>query len=73
MALRTLVLAGNALKSFKDDLAKNLFGITKEQALKKEICIDCKKDMTTFETNIEESEWNISGLCNSCFFKNAGG
>ena len=73
MALRTLVLSGNALQSFKDDLAKNLFGITKKQAIERLVCIDCKKSMECFETNIECKEYYISGLCNSCFFKNAGG
>ena len=66
------ILEGNELDTFRDSLALNIFGMTKAQAQKKEICIDCKKDMTVFETNLEKREWDISGLCNSCFDRNAG-
>ena len=72
MGVNTLVLAGDVLQDFKDNLAKELFSMTTAEAHEKEVCIDCKKPMKTFESKIEMKEWAISGLCNSCFDRNAG-
>lgn len=70
---RGYVLEGDDLNTFKDGLAIDLFGITTAKAIRKKICIDCKKPMKSFENKFEMKEWAISGLCNSCFDRNTGG
>ena len=65
------VIQGDDLQAFKDNLATKLFGMTKDQAQEKIICIDCKKSMEAFENEIERDEWHISGLCTPCFDRNA--
>jgi len=54
------------LQDFKDSLAKMLFGMTAAEAHKLGICISCKKT-PMFLGEIDEKEWQISGLCWKCF------
>ena len=49
-----------------DNLAKEIYGITKEEALSQNICLQCKKT-PTFITVAGEKEYPISGLCEPCF------
>lgn len=48
-----------------DNLAKEIYGITKEEALSQNICLQCKKT-PTFITVAGEKEYPISGLCEPC-------
>lgn len=56
------------LQSFKDDVAKSAFGMTKAEAHAKNICIMCKEAWEP-KTHSEagKKEYQISGLCEECF------
>jgi len=52
--------------SFLDNLAKHLYGRTKEEALAKGICISCGKKANSFTDEISKKEYRISGMCQTC-------
>jgi hypothetical protein len=53
-------------QSFKDALAVSCYGMTKDEALAKNICIQCRQK-PTFSTPEGEKEYPISGLCEPCW------
>jgi hypothetical protein len=53
-------------------LDKELYGMTKLEAIRAGVCIDCKKDATWYSP-AGKKEYFISGLCESCFDKITGG
>jgi hypothetical protein len=55
-------------KKIINAMAVALFGMTREEAIKKKVCICCKKS-TTELGGINFKEWTISGLCPKCFPK----
>ena len=59
------------LQKLKNSLEKDLYGITKEEALNRNICIDCKQP-PTFYSREGRSEYKISGYCEPCFDKLTG-
>ena len=51
-------------------LAKSLYGMTKQEALAKGICIDCKESaIPKCYSEAGKREYRISGLCEKCFDK----
>ena len=52
-------------------LAQALYGMTKEEALHKGVCISCKL-LATWYSGAGEAEYRISGLCEPCFDKITG-
>ena len=55
-------------ETFKNSLAKNIFGIPLEDALNTKICINCKSPVETTDWEATDiDEWLISGLCPTCF------
>lgn len=59
------------LQDFKDDLAKELYGMTTEDALKKGLCIQCKEEaLPKCYSDAGRREYKISGLCEKCFDEN---
>lgn len=54
---------------FKDSLSKDAHGITKAEALKQEICIECKRPnpLERCHTEAGKGEYYISGYCEECF------
>lgn len=58
------------LKAFKDNIAKEEFGMTAAEAWGKNICIDCKQPALpkchTFEGR---KEYQLSAMCEECFDK----
>lgn len=57
----------NSLDKFKDNLAKQLYGMTKAEAIEKGICIDCRKPAKPkCHTVAGNKEYFISGLCEEC-------
>jgi DNA-directed RNA polymerase subunit RPC12/RpoP len=56
------------LKDFKQELAMKAFGMTREEALKKWKCINCKEevDYNNF-SEIDQHEYYISALCPDCW------
>lgn len=60
------------LNRLKGELAEDVFGITKEDAIEQAICINCRQSITTpglFYSMVGRREWAISGTCERCFDK----
>lgn len=56
------------LNDFKNDMAKSLYGMTKDEAVSKGICIQCKNPVEgRIHSEMGKREYNISGLCEICF------
>lgn len=65
---------GEALAALKNDMANDLFGMTKAEALKSGICIQCKEPaIPKCYSAAGEREYKISGLCEVCFDEITGG
>ena len=54
------------LQELKDKLSIDATGMTKAEAVERNICIMCKKP-PTFQTLAGIREYNISGMCEPCF------
>lgn len=58
----------NPLKEWQDDIAKECFGITKEEAQYATLCINCKLPVINrIQSEAGWREYGISGLCEICF------
>lgn len=60
------------LNRLKGELAKEAFGITKEEAIEQAICINCRQPISTpglFYSMAGRREYAISGICEVCFDK----
>ena len=58
----------NSLNKFKDNLARELYGMTKAEAIEKGICIDCREPAKAkCHTDAGNREYLISGLCEECY------
>lgn len=48
----------------------NIFGFDRRKCIENNVCvpapIGCGKEATSFDSNIERREYQISGLCSSC-------
>lgn len=57
-----------SMKEFKNRMAKMVFGMTIDEAHEKDVCISCKKPMKDMNlSELDKSEYRISGLCPKCF------
>lgn len=57
-----------SLQQFQDSMALSLFGRTLKDALSTQTCIRCKAPVDASEwEQIDLDEFQISGLCPSCF------
>lgn len=58
------------LNALKDKMAKDLYGISRTEALQKGICVSCKEPaMPKCTTTAGRKEYPISGLCEVCYDK----
>ena len=58
------------LQEFKDTLAKGMFGMSKDEAIEKGICVKCKEEaLPKCYSQAGVKEYYISGLCEECFDK----
>ena len=56
------------LQDFKNSLANELYGMTKNEANEKGICIQCQKPaLENCYSKAGIKEYYISGLCEKCF------
>lgn len=64
----------NPLKEWQDALAKECFGITKEESQEVMLCINCKLPVINrIQSDLGWKEYGISGLCEICFDTITGG
>ena len=54
------------IKKAVDELAREVFGMTKDDAHLKGICVACGADIFDFDDELSEREYKISGLCQKC-------
>jgi RNase P subunit RPR2 len=47
-------------------LAMFLFGMLPEEALKANICVNCKEPAITFRDDVSKKEYKISAFCQTC-------
>ena len=60
----------NSLQNFKDHMAKELFGQTKDEATEFGTCIRCNEfALPNCYSDAGRKEYKISGLCEKCFDK----
>lgn len=60
----------STLNELKNTLAKELYGISREDALERRICIDCKQPaLSRCTSTLGRKEYRISGLCEVCYDK----
>lgn len=65
---KIIVITGEALKQMKDDTARELFGLTKDEVLKRGLCINCKQPaLDKCYSDAGRAEYKISGMCELCF------
>ena len=56
------------LDEFKDAISKSAFGMTKAEARKTSICVQCKEPaLAKCYSDAGRREYAISGLCEQCF------
>ena len=62
------------LQDFKDNLSRMATGMTKDEAVKVGICIECKQPdpLSRCKTDAGKREYYISGVCEECFDKMFG-
>jgi len=49
-----------------NQIALEIFKITKTKAIEKRICIKCKAQVTSFKDKLSEKEYFLSGFCQKC-------
>jgi hypothetical protein len=54
------------IKEVLDTWTKRHLGISRTEAITKDICVWCKRPATEFKDEISRREYRISGMCQSC-------
>ena len=54
------------LQKFLDDGFREGFGMTREEAWKQSVCVQCKKP-PVFHTEAGRREYGLSAMCEPCF------
>jgi hypothetical protein len=59
----------NPTQAFKDDVSRMAHGMTKQEALSKGICVDCKLPdaLSRCYSDLGRKEYYISGMCERCW------
>lgn len=57
-----------SLQQFKDDMSRAAHGMTVAEAHQAGVCLACRLP-PTIHTQAGRREYQISGLCEPCFFK----
>ena len=67
-------IQNQALKRFLDDLAEEMFGLTRTEAHREGLCVNCKQPISSMKMEgLDMAEWKISALCPKCFIEHSGG
>lgn len=54
------------LQDIIDNISIGAFGIKPEDAIRKRICVVCKKEVNRMKDELSIKEYLISGLCQEC-------
>ena len=54
------------LQQFIDDVAVEVYGMTRTEALQEKMCVACLHKVKMFSNKISADEYNISALCETC-------
>jgi len=54
------------LEVFLDTESLRIYGISRTDAIKKDICLCCKNPAVEFKDDISQREYLISGYCQTC-------
>ena len=54
------------LQQFIDDVAVEVYGMTRTEALQEKKCVACNHKVKMFSNKISADEYNISALCETC-------
>lgn len=57
----------SSVEIFLDAISNYLFGLERSEALKKKICVHCKKEVKIFKDNMDRIRYEISALCVECW------
>jgi len=55
-----------AMNLFLDEFARQFHGRSRTEAIKLDVCVICGKDAIDFTDELSETEFTISGMCQSC-------
>ena len=56
------------MKSIINNLSTSIYGISMEEAVKQEICVQCQQPaMSNIFTDLGMEEYYISGICERCW------
>jgi hypothetical protein len=58
----------STLQDFKDNISREVHGISIKEAIENGICISCKRP-PIFYSEAGRKEYRITGLCEPCFDK----
>ena len=47
-------------------IAKDMFGRSRQDSIRKDICVECAGVATKFNDEISQKEYTISGFCQGC-------
>lgn len=51
---------------FLDDVSKEMFGTSRSECIKQEICVTCGGEAKEFDDSLSLREYKISGMCQNC-------
>ena len=57
----------NEMNEFLENFSKAMFGgVGRAASIAQNMCVSCKGDALTFNTELSEKEFTISGMCQTC-------
>lgn len=63
-----MYLKSKIMQKLRDQMARDLYGMTVKEATACSICIDCQDDIDIHSlSDVDWREYCISGLCPECF------
>jgi len=54
------------IETMLDESAKQMFGRTRTESIRDDVCVMCGKDAKEFDTDDSRLEYSISGMCQKC-------
>lgn len=54
------------METLLNNFAKSAFGMSRDEATQKQVCVMCKQDATEFDDALSAKEYKISKMCQKC-------